>query len=423
MLTPLLGAALAAPLPSVDDRFPAGAAHPADAAVVVGNTDYAFLPDVPFADRDAEAMGDLLAAVGGIPADRIRRLRGANREQLMDAVRDATALLGPGGTLWVYFAGHGAASPSSAEALLVGDDAKRDAAVFTARSVSVPEIARIAGDHPLVLIVDACFSGAGRAGEVLVPGARFAVPVAFAAPAPHHVVATAASPDQVAGPFPAAEHGVFTWLVVGGLRGWADGSTDGRPDGAVTTGELSDFVARGLRTLQVSGQDPRWEGDRARVLVQGERLEPAPDLGRLRWDGGPVPGPVAAGGVVVHVGSGEFERDGRPFGAWETKGLAAQDPAGAVALQRMKTIPVAKGFSGFYGGALLVSTAVVLPMSFGAQEDPFQRDFYRTAGLTTLLLATPFLGWNAWLAHRTREQRNEIAAAATRVLAEGDGER
>ena len=52
---------------------------PDDAAVVIGIEDYAFLPDVPFAERDAQAVSDLLVYTIGVPADRVRVLSGPLR--------------------------------------------------------------------------------------------------------------------------------------------------------------------------------------------------------------------------------------------------------------------------------------------------------------------------------------------------------
>ena len=50
---------------------------------------------------------------------------------------------------------------------------------------------------------------------------------------------------EAAGSLESLEHGFFTWLVVGALRGWADGEVDGRRDGAVNAVEAGLFVERG----------------------------------------------------------------------------------------------------------------------------------------------------------------------------------
>ncbi len=73
-----LGLALAAPFP--DLLAPAGAAAPSGAsAVVIGLEDYGFLPDVPFARRDAAAVCTVLTTSLGLDPQRVRTLNSGNR--------------------------------------------------------------------------------------------------------------------------------------------------------------------------------------------------------------------------------------------------------------------------------------------------------------------------------------------------------
>lgn len=266
-------AALAAP-PSIDKPLRSGVSAPNDAAVVVGIESYPFLPDVSHAYRDAEVVHSALVYTVGIPPDRVALLKGGNREQISAAVRRAADSVGEGGTLWVYFAGHGAADASGAP-ILVGDDARRDPEVFGARSVTLAELtASVSG--PVNVLIDACWAGRSRDGEELMPGVRFAVPVwaGIGAEDPSRVrVWTAASPDQVSGPYSPAEHGLFTYFMVGALRGWADGELDGAPDGVVTAAEATRFVDRMFGVVQARSQQPMWQGARDVSLVASGRLE------------------------------------------------------------------------------------------------------------------------------------------------------
>ena len=126
-------------VPDVDSPLRLGAKGSADAAVVIGIEDYAFLPDVPYAARDAEAFYNTMIYTRGLPAEQVQLLKGANRDQVVRALATAKGQVSSGGTLWVYFAGHGATSQDG-DLMLVGDDAKRDAAVFQDRSISVGEL-------------------------------------------------------------------------------------------------------------------------------------------------------------------------------------------------------------------------------------------------------------------------------------------
>lgn len=259
---------LAAPLPSIDTAVATGATAPHDAAVVIGLSDYVFLPDVPYADADADAVADHMIRTVGVPRERVAILTAAGREQVMAALERASTATG---TVWVYFAGHGVAAPSDGHRLLLGDDTRADPVAFEARGVRLDEVEAVAtrGGADLVLWVDACFSGQARDGTDFLGGTRLAVPdyVAPATPGVWH--AAAAGPGQVAHPLDAAGHGAFTYLTLGALRGWADGSLDDRRDGVVTADEAAHYVTRGLRAVGLPEQQPVFLGAGDRALAEG----------------------------------------------------------------------------------------------------------------------------------------------------------
>ncbi len=313
MLSFVLSAAAA--VPDVDAPLRTGASAPGDAAVVVGVEDYAFLGDVPSAGRDARAMYHFFVYTRGLAPEKVALLQGGNREQVLAAVERAKGQLGPGGTLWITWAGHGATNPDDGGPLLVGDDAKPDPTVFVARSVKVRELPADA-----VLLLDTCWAGKGRDGAELVPGTRFAVP-AFAAAPKGGALLTAAQPSQLSEPYPAADHGLFSYFFAGAARGWADGELDGAPDGQVTLREAQAYVGRAIATVHPSGQQPTFSGqDRVLVSAPG-RLEAGPELAALPKVGAParpaspVTGtPVLGGGLgTPTLGSGAPAWTGTPM--------------------------------------------------------------------------------------------------------------
>lgn len=263
MLSFLFGAARKEEAPPVDDfsePVRSAAEHVSDYAVVIGIEDYFELPDVPYARRDAAVFGDLMTYTRRIPQDRIRLLNGkANREQILKAVTEAGAATGPGGTVWVYYAGHGAADPETGERVLVGVDAQADLESFTARSVRLGEITRAAGSGGahVSLITDACFTGKGRDGMDLIPGKRLVVPAYAPVAIPMVTQWFAAEAGQVSGPLEGKKHGAFTYFTVEALRGAADGELDGQPDGTVQAYEMRAYVTRRLRTAQNFEQVPQ----------------------------------------------------------------------------------------------------------------------------------------------------------------------
>lgn len=275
LLLPLVfGVGVAAELPRVGDLehpLHTGVASPGDYAVVIGIEEYYGLPPVPFAQRDASAFGDLMLYTRGIPDDRVRFLTGkVDRAQILKAVVEAGERTDPAGTVWVYFAGHGAADPDSGERALVGGNAQADLESFKASLVRLSEITRAAGrgGARVMLVMDACFTGTSRDGTPLTTG-RIAVPPYAPKASPMVTQWFAASAGQIARPLEAAGHGAFTYFTIAALRGAADGELDASPDGTVDTGEMRRYVARMLRATQNFEQVPELVQTRDVSLIQG----------------------------------------------------------------------------------------------------------------------------------------------------------
>jgi hypothetical protein len=269
-------------LPSIDGPLRTGASAPKDSAVVVGLEDYAFIADVPYARRDADAFQSFLLYSRGVPSHRIRNLTSGAVEHIRSAVEAAGRETGAGGRVWVYFAGHGAASPVTRERMLLGDDVRSDATSFEARAVTVSELEKLAsvGGAEVVLVLDTCFAGVGRGGGALMANARFSVPAFVAPTTPTVWEWNAAGPNQLSGPLDEARHGAFTYFAVGALRGWADGELSGVRDGRVTAEEAQVYVTRALRARQVHDQAPVWVGLKggAEVVLSTNATERGPGL-------------------------------------------------------------------------------------------------------------------------------------------------
>jgi len=260
--------------PSIDEPLVTDARNDTDAAVVIGLEDYAFLPDVPYAHRDADAVRDLLVSTQGIPPERVTLLQSGGIDQIRPALQAAGESVGPDGRVWVYYAGHGAAHPDTHKQALLGDDTRADPTSFQSRGLPVEEVLELAGaggGQPVV-ILDACFTGVGRGGDDLTGGQRFAIP-SYALPETRDALLwSATGPGENSGPIDDVQHGAFTYFVVGALRGWAD--ADG--DGTVAAKEAQDYVSRALRARQLRSQTPTWTGASDVVLVQA--AEEGPEL-------------------------------------------------------------------------------------------------------------------------------------------------
>jgi hypothetical protein len=94
-------------------------------------------------------------------------------------------------------------------------------------------------------------------------------------------VLTAARSDEYAGPLPGAGRPAFSYLTLGGLRGWADQNSDGD----VTAGELHSYVSRAMQALvRDRRQRPTLVGRRNASMARSPR-ETGPDLSALVLNG------------------------------------------------------------------------------------------------------------------------------------------
>ena len=131
------------------------------------------------------------------------------------------------------------------------------------------------------LLIDACFSGRSAGGEPLVAGLQPLV-VTSGAPSddPRTTVFTAARGDEFAGPLPGAARPAFSYLALGGLRGWADADRDER----ITAAELHRYVSRAMQAVvRDRRQRPTLSG-REDVRLARSARERGPDLAALVLD-------------------------------------------------------------------------------------------------------------------------------------------
>lgn len=254
-----------------------------DYAVIVGIGEYAHVAPIPGATRNAVDWYRHLVKSVGVPSDRVSLLldEDATREEIQLAAEQAATRVGRNGRLWFVFIGHGAPAASGDDGLLIGFDAQQKARSLAARSLRRSELLETLESgraEAIHVVLDACFSGRNASGEQLVAGLQPLVvttsqPTADA----RTTLLTAAASDEYAGPLPGAARPAFSYLVLGGLRGWADLDEDGR----VSAGELHRYATSTMRsTIRGRRQTPTLVGtEQARVALSPR--ESGPDVADL----------------------------------------------------------------------------------------------------------------------------------------------
>lgn len=297
-----------------------------DHVLLIAIEDYAFadsLPPVTGAATNGYAWESWFAKVRKVPphANQTRTLynRDAKAKYIRTVAQDLAkhSRDNPGGTFWLVFIGHGTRpkEPGTRGGLLVGVTADKDTLYDPDQSVPLDELLRIidtGAQERTVAVIDACFSGLRSDGKPLVAGEQPAVPVEPLEVRPETLLLSAATDKEFAGSLPGTREGeerpAFSYLVLGGLRGWADRDHSGK----VTGNELRDYALDALRTFNVHGQTPTIQGDVGPV-VELPVNEDAPDLAELYRESRGL-GPVIRG---------EDERADSGFGPWPWVALGA----------------------------------------------------------------------------------------------------
>jgi uncharacterized caspase-like protein len=223
--------------------------YPKDWALVIGIEDYARLPRVDFARKDALVVKEYFNKILGVPEQNIITLidGDATKARITGYLKKfIPANVSKDTTLYVYFAGHGAPNMQTGEPYIVPYDG--DTLFIEETAYSLKEFYKEINDlhvNQAYVFLDSCFSGvASRAAEMLTKGARPALmKVQDIGLATQEVIAlSAASSNQTSNAYPEKEQGLFTYYLLKALRGDADENEDR----FVSIKEIYDYVSKNV---------------------------------------------------------------------------------------------------------------------------------------------------------------------------------
>ena len=247
-----LAARLTAPrtvaLENVDNPGTVGGRNPHAYAVIIAAERYrAPIPQVPFALNDAAVMRDYFERVLGIATEHITGVANPSLGDLRVAVswlrNQAKADATSEPLLLLYYAGHGVPDAATGKPYLLPVDARPEYVEETGYPIAtlIADLGEMPGRS--VLILDACFSGtAARSSESnagLMGGKRPAF-IDTALPSNSKVIVlSAVTGAQTSNALPEAQHGLFTYFLLKGLRGDAADA-----QGQITVSGLYDYVQK-----------------------------------------------------------------------------------------------------------------------------------------------------------------------------------
>lgn len=229
-------------LSTIDSDIPAGSgANTNTLVLVIGNETYENeITPVDYAVNDATVFASYCEKTLGISKEHIRIIKDATYMQMKNGVNwlKNVAEIERAGSFNVifYYAGHGVPNEKSGEAFLMpvdGSDSYQDSWIpLNDLYASLNSI----GAKSTVVMLDACFSGAGRDNSAIKKGGRaIRARISKQAPMGNMLVLAAASDSQIANPYADMHHGVFTYHLLEKLQ---------ETRGKVTYGELFDHISQ-----------------------------------------------------------------------------------------------------------------------------------------------------------------------------------
>lgn len=213
-------------------------------AVVIGIEQYRQkLPRAEFAAADAGKFTDYLTKVMGYPEENVITLIN-DHATYTDLVKYFEKWLDnnveAGGTVFIYFSGHGAPNPKTGDAYLVPYDG--DPSFIHQTGYSLKRMYDALGKLPareIVVALDSCFSGAGGR-SVLAEGARpLVMNLQNSMALPQNMtVLSASSGSQISSTYKEKGHGLFTYFLLKGIKN----EDVVKPDGSLKVDDLYGYL-------------------------------------------------------------------------------------------------------------------------------------------------------------------------------------
>lgn len=206
--------------------------------VIIANELYKYEESVPYAKTDGESVLNYCVDALGIPQKNIHFCADATLNDMRSAFRWITEVgnaFGSEAKILFYYAGHGVADDQSRSSfLLPTDGVGKDPGSGYAMDKLYVELGTLPVGSVFVLL-DSCFSGAKRDGDMLVASRGVAIRPKASTPLGNMVVFSATTGEETAALYEQKGHGLFTYFLLKKLQ---------ESGGDCTFGELVDFVGQ-----------------------------------------------------------------------------------------------------------------------------------------------------------------------------------
>ncbi|MBR4336623.1 MAG: caspase family protein [Bacteroidaceae bacterium] len=214
-------------------------------ALIIGNQNYRFVSDVPYAIHDARVFAEYCQKTLGIPAQNIHLTEDATKQMILEEELEDWVERIPDRekkSLIVYYAGHGVPDVKNKnKAYILPTDVR---GTSPQRGIALDAFYSKLGElafHQTSVFLDACFSGVNRENEGVTDGLRGVEIEAEEAElgGGSVVVFSAAQGNETAQGYPEQGHGLFTYYLLKEMQ---------ETGGMINFGLLSDRLQRNVST-------------------------------------------------------------------------------------------------------------------------------------------------------------------------------
>lgn len=209
--------------------------------VIIANEEYQKESKVDFAINVGTMFATYCKQVLGIPEKNVHIATNATLNNIifeLDWLHKVCEAYSGAASVLVYYAGHGVPDEASGTAYLLPVDGVGQ---NLRTCYSLAEFYKTLGAMPtrnLTVIMDACFSGAKRSGEMMASARGVAIKAKPTMPKSKMVVLSAAQGDETAYAYKENNHGLFTYFLLKKLK---------ETKGKVTLGELGDYITQEVK--------------------------------------------------------------------------------------------------------------------------------------------------------------------------------
>ena len=241
-------------------------------AIIIGIEKYKNQFECIYCNRDASFFREYAIRALGVESSNIKLLvdNKATRPEIFKAFKLwLPRIAGEDKDIYIFFAGHGLASDDGNDLYILPQDGESSLLEDTAISrVELISLIQKINPKSVTMFFDTCYSGQTRDERMLIASLRPIIIVADEQDTPDNfTIFSASNFDQTSGSIKEAQQGMFSYYLMKGLEGKADGNQDKQ----ITNGELIAYLKTNVSReafSQAREQDPMLSGDPDQVLMR-----------------------------------------------------------------------------------------------------------------------------------------------------------